>query len=99
MKIQRGFTLMEILIVLLLVTTTSLVLLKQQWQTSQYFNLILMRNQALLLLDNASEQIMAHRLPIIEDKRFLLTSVQKAQTTEVQVTWANNILQRQLVID
>ena len=59
MRINHGFSLLEVLVSLLLVTSTSLALLKQQWHVSQLVVQLEQQGLHLLLLDSASERARA----------------------------------------
>lgn len=76
---NQGFSLTEILVALVLISGTSLALLKQQWHVTHLFNQAQFHADALLQLDNATEQLLAGDLKI-----FLLHpyQLQQRQTKE-----------------
>ncbi len=106
MNSYRGFSLTEVLVSLLLVTGTSMALLKQQWQTSQLFNQVHLRMQALELLDNVSERVVAGHAAIMADERFHLQQAYLNHNLNLQITWnslsiqSNDccMLQRQILV-
>lgn len=71
MNRQAGFSFMEVLLSLMLMTITAISLLEQQWHSARTWNQLQIQLGALLILDNASEQWMSHRQPLMkDDKRY-----------------------------
>lgn len=60
MNNAQGFSLTEVLISLFLAVSASLGLLSQQWQISRMLNTVLLRTEALVLLENIAERTQAH---------------------------------------
>ena len=84
---QHGFTLTEVLVSLILITGTSLALMNQQWLTSQTVNRIDLRMQALIYLDNSTEQLLADFLPQNNDERFQLHLTRTTPKTTITVCY------------
>lgn len=59
MNNAQGFSLVEVLISLFLAVSASLGLLSQQWQISHMLNTVLVRTEALVLLENIAERTQA----------------------------------------
>jgi len=57
MRVNRGFSLAEVLVSLFLVTVTSFALIKQQWHMGQYLNQTITRNITSWQFDNVAEQV------------------------------------------
>lgn len=91
-----GFSLTEVLLSLVIVTSASMALLQQQWHVGRYTHQINHRNEALRQLDNASEQLVAHRLPSVDASYQLKTKVIQRRTV-LQLHWSDGSLQRLLV--
>jgi prepilin peptidase dependent protein C len=84
-----GLSLTEVLVSLVIVTSASLALLQQQWHVSRYTHQINHRNEAMRQLDNASEQLVAQQLLIIDSSYQLATRSIK-RITELQLRWEND---------
>jgi len=56
MKINLGFSLLEVLVAFLLMTSTSLLLVKQQWYIQKLFLQLSTQFDELIKLDNLFEQ-------------------------------------------
>ena len=81
-----GLSLAEVLVSLVIVTSASMALLQQQWHVSRYTHQINHRNEALCQLDNASEQLVAQQLPIVDTSYQLITKPIKGET-ELVLRW------------
>lgn len=90
-----GFSLTEVLVSLVIVSSASMALLQQQWHVSRYTHQINHRNEALRQLDNASEQLVAQRLPCVDSSYQLTTTVTMHQTV-LQLQWEDGSVTRLL---
>ncbi|RUQ96866.1 prepilin-type cleavage/methylation domain-containing protein [Legionella septentrionalis] len=89
---MNGFSLTEVLISLFLLTTIALALLKQQWQIQQLFNQLHWRAQALIELDNLSEQLLAYQQPTpLPGKPFQFTKKMLSDTQRLYLQWQDPI--------
>lgn len=104
MRLQQGFTLLEVLVSLMLMTTTSLAMLKYQWHLSQLFNHLQLRYQAFFYLDNASEFLRCELstelltgFRLQRTHRSIVSSLQIRWHTPYAPTSAEEVIQREVV--
>ncbi len=89
MRTCEGLSLTEVLVSLVLVTSASLALIQQQCHVSQFIHQITVRNDAILQLDNASEQLLAQRYAKV-DESFQFNHKQINQQTQLELSWEND---------
>lgn len=83
-----GFSLTEVLIALLLMSGTSLALFQQYWQSHRLFNQLHFKTQALVLLNSASEQVLAGRdLCLEHSDAFNVFETSQSEGVQIKVTW------------
>lgn len=70
---QRGFTLMEVMLSLVLVTGTGLALVKQQWIMQKRFNQLTVSSKALMYMDNEVEKALGGFTSALSQERFQAT--------------------------
>ena len=96
MNASQGFSLLEVMIAFVLLSVSSVMLLTAVWQTQQAANQALLRFEALLCLDNASERWLSG-LPLPKLKPpFELLLTGEGSPAVMEIRWQGSKLQRTL---
>lgn len=91
MSSSQGFSLIETLIALCLLSSVALSLLNQQWRMAKLLNAITLYTQALMLLDNAAEQIVSGlSISQLTQPLFTLKANQLLRSRQLEISWTTH---------